>query len=186
VDPPLLQIGDRMDSKVQPKSTRTDVSQLCLIGAGILVPMGIIVIGGGVFLVLAVILAGVGVLVSPKGKRYLPIFMLMFTISILAWMSPEVRQHLASYRRKGYDSDVKSNLKNAATAQETYFENNGTYTNKIGSLRGFNQSDNVTIAVEAPATKFVITGTMTEGCSPNTGTWTLSSADGSISGTPCR
>ena len=59
-----------MDSKVKQKSIRTDLSQLCLIGAGILVPGGIIVIGGGGFLlVLAVIVAGVGALLSLKGKR---------------------------------------------------------------------------------------------------------------------
>jgi len=55
----------------------------------------------------------------------------------------------ATYRRRSYDSDVKSNLKNAAKAQAAYYRVNGTYTANIDSLTGFNQSDYVTIAVEA-------------------------------------
>jgi len=46
-------------------------------------------------------------------------------------------------RRPGYDSDVKSNLKNAASAQEAYFVDNGTYTTNIGSLKGYGYRGNM-------------------------------------------
>ncbi len=92
----------------------------------------------------------------------------------------------AAYRRRSYDSDVKSNLKNAAKAQAAHYRVNGTYTADIDRLPGFNTSYNVTIAVEATATTFVITGTKTNGCKADTGTWSINSTDGSISGTPCR
>jgi len=91
----------------------------------------------------------------------------------------------AAYRRRGYDSEVKANIRNAATAQAAYYKVNGTYTANIDSLTGFNQSDYVTIAVEATETTFVITGTITKGCEENTGTWSINSAGGSVSGTPC-
>ncbi len=92
----------------------------------------------------------------------------------------------AAYRARAYDADVKANLKNAAKAQAAYYRDNGTYTANIDSLRGFNQSDYVTITVEATETTFVITGTKTIGCKADTGTWSINSTDGSISGTPCR
>ncbi len=88
-------------------------------------------------------------------------------------------------RKRGPDSEVKANLKNAATAEETYYKDNGKYTAKIDSLRGFNQSANVTITVEATTNTYVITGTMTEGCKANTGTWSITSTTAAINGTPC-
>jgi len=92
-----------------------------------------------------------------------------------------------------YDSDVKSNLRNAATAQEAYFVDHDTYTTNIGSLKvvGYRQSSNVTITASATKTTYVITGTITEGCKANSGTWSITSTwssnsmNESISGTPC-
>ncbi len=92
----------------------------------------------------------------------------------------------AAYRARTYDSDVKSNLKNAAKAEEAYYRVNGSYIANIDRLPGFNVSSNVTIAVEATATTFVITGTKTKGCKADTGTWFISSTTGAIDGTPCR
>jgi len=92
---------------------------------------------------------------------------------------------LAYRRRVGYDGEVKANLKNAAYAEEAYYKVNGTYTANIGNLKGFNQRDNVAIAVEATATTFVITGIKTKGCKADTGTWFISSTTGAIDGTPC-
>jgi len=84
------------------------------------------------------------------------------------------------------DSDVKSNLKNAATSQEAYFVDHDIYTSNVGSLTGFNQSANVNITMEATMTTYIITGTWTKGCKPNTGTWSFNSTTGEIDGTPCR
>ena len=92
----------------------------------------------------------------------------------------------AAYRRRGYDADVKANLENAAKAEKAYYRDNVSYTANIDSLTGFNQSDNVTITVEATRTTFVITGTRTKGCKANTGTWFIASTTGAIDGTPCR
>ncbi len=91
----------------------------------------------------------------------------------------------AAHRRSVYDGDVKSKLKNAAKAEEAYYKDNGTYTANIDRLPGFNASSNVTIAVEATATTFVITGTRTKWCKADTGTWFINSTTGAIDGTPC-
>jgi len=90
-------------------------------------------------------------------------------------------------RKRGPDSEVKANLKIAATAQEAYFVDYDTYTSNIDSLKrvGYNQSANVYITMEATTNTYVITGTMTEGCKANTGTWSYNSTTGAINGTPC-
>jgi len=90
-----------------------------------------------------------------------------------------------TYRRRFYDKIVRANLENAAKAEEAYYKDNGTYTASIGNLKGFKQGDNVTISASATANTFVITGTMTEGCKANTGTWSYISTTGAINGTPC-
>jgi len=147
---------------------------------------------GFVILVLASILAGVGALVSPKGEqRHTALVLLLFVIIISALKFPEAQSRFRPYRVSGYDSEVKSNLvksnlKNAAAAQESYFKDNGTYTNKIGSLKGFDQHSKVNITMEATTTTFVISGNVKEGCSPNSGTWSFNSTTGVIDGTPCR
>ena len=91
----------------------------------------------------------------------------------------------AAYRARTYDSDVKSNLKSAAKAEEAYYKVNGTYTANIGNLKGFKQRANVAISASATATTFVITGTRTKWCKADTGTWFISSTTGAIDGTPC-
>ncbi len=112
---------------------------------------------------------------------------LMILVIVVGIVAAIAIPQFAGYRNnRAYDSDVKANLKNAATAEETYYKDNGKYTAKIDRLTGFNQSDNVTITVEATATKFIITGTATERCEPDTGTWFISSTTGAINGTSCR
>ena len=95
--------------------------------------------------------------------------------------------HFSKFRKRGPDAEVKYNLKIARTAQEAYFVDHDTYTTNIGSLKrvGFNQSANVYITMEATTNTYVITGTMTEGCKANTGTWSYNSTTGAINGTPC-
>jgi Tfp pilus assembly protein PilE len=189
VVPHLLQNRYKGDSKVRQKSTRTNVSQAYLIGTGILAVLGGVFAMGGagfVMLVLASILAGVGALDSPTGEqRHTALMLLLFVFIISVLKFPEAHSRF-DYRVRVYDSEVKSNLKNAAAAQEAYFKENSTYTNKMGSLKGFIQSANVIITMEATTTTFIITGTVKEGCSPNTGTWTFNRTTGAVGGKPCQ
>ncbi len=92
----------------------------------------------------------------------------------------------ANYRKGVYDADVKANLENAAKAQAAYYRDNGSYTANIDSLTSFNQSDNVTVAVEATETSYVVAGKVTTGCKTDTGMWVIESATDTIDGTPCR
>ncbi len=113
---------------------------------------------------------------------------LLVVIAIIGILAAIAIPQFAAYRRRGYDADVKSNLKNAATAQEAYFVDNDTYTGTIATLvtNGYNQSANVSMSAAGTDTTFVITGVPTQGCSGTTGTWSISSATGSITGTACN
>jgi len=100
-------------------------------------------------------------------------------------ISVQLAMRHSAYRVRRYDAEVTATRKNAATAQEAYFEDHDTYTSNIGSLTGFNQGTNVIITMEATTTTYVITGTMTEGCEAYTGRWVIDSTTGKIDGTPC-
>jgi prepilin-type N-terminal cleavage/methylation domain-containing protein len=113
---------------------------------------------------------------------------LLVVIAIIGILAAIAIPQFAAYRRRGYDSQVKSDLRNAATAQEAYFTDNNTYTSTTNSLtgtRGYRQSANVKIAAAGSASAFVLTGTASSGCASG-GVWSFDSATGLITGTACQ
>jgi type IV pilus assembly protein PilA len=56
-------------------------------------------------------------------------------------------------RTRGWEAAAKSTLKNAATAQESYFTEGNDYATAQADLEGegFNPTDNVTLTIIAPA-----------------------------------
>ena len=113
---------------------------------------------------------------------------LLVVIAIIGILAAMALPQFAAYRRRAYDSDVKSNVKNASIAQEAYFTHKQTYSSALGDLAswGFKQSTRVDIALAATETDFVITGTSTIGCSASTGAWSFASTIGAITGAPCN
>ena len=65
------------------------------------------------------------------GFTLIELLVVIIIIGILAAIAIPV---FLNQRKKGWDAAVKSDLKNAATAQETYMTDNGNYTNVIASL----------------------------------------------------
>jgi prepilin-type N-terminal cleavage/methylation domain-containing protein len=114
---------------------------------------------------------------------------LLVVIAIIGILAAIAIPQFAAYRRRGFDSQVKSDLRNAATAQEAYFTDSNTYTSSTASLvgtRGYRQSANVNIVAAGTAGGFKLTGTAVSGCTGSTGTWTFDSATGAITGTACN
>ena len=111
---------------------------------------------------------------------------LLVVIAIIGILAAIAIPQFAAYRRRGFDSDVKSNVKNAGTAIEAYFVDKQTYNANLTDLlaRGYKESTNVTMAVSGSVTTFQITGTATAGCGSG-GTWNIDSNTGLITGTPC-
>ena len=123
-----------------------------------------------------------------RSERGFTLIELLVVIAIIGILAAIAIPQFAAYRRRGFDSDVKSNVKNASTAQEAYFTDKNTYSALIANLtaRGYRQSSNVGMGAPAPtATDFVITGTVITGCTSATGVWSFASTTGALTGTPC-
>ena len=75
---------------------------------------------------------------SEKGFTLIELLVVIAIIGILAAIAiPQ----FAAYRKRGYEATLKSDLRNAATAQEAYFAQNQTYKNgAIQPPPGYNQS----------------------------------------------
>jgi type IV pilus assembly protein PilA len=75
-----------------------------------------------------------------QGFTLIELLVVIIIIGILAAIAIPV---FLSQRQKGWDAAVKSDLRNAATAEETYLTENSVYTTSVANLtaKGFKQSD---------------------------------------------
>jgi type IV pilus assembly protein PilA len=75
-----------------------------------------------------------------QGFTLIELLVVIIIIGILAAIAIPV---FLSQRQKGWDAAVKSDLRNAATAEETYLTENSLYTATIADLeaKGFKYSD---------------------------------------------
>lgn len=108
-------------------------------------PLGLVAILGAVlFLLLWKIWALVAIWrcapnSSAPGYKFLARgFVILFILSA-ALEAPEKYE---SYRQRGLDSIAKSELKNAATAEEAFFVENSAYTNDVSALHHFGLKPN--------------------------------------------
>ena len=110
---------------------------------------------------------------------------LLVVIAIIGILAAIAIPQFAAYRRRAYESDVKANLKNAATGQEAYFVDNNVYLSGAmsnGAPTGYNKSVDVTMNAAVGSNTFMLTASHTN-CASNT--WTYSSISGAIAGNPC-
>ena len=77
------------------------------------------------------------------GFTLIELLVVIIIIGILAAIAIPV---FLNQRKKGWDAQAKSDLRNAATAQETFLTDNGNYTLSVANLstNGFKQSADVT------------------------------------------
>jgi len=122
-----------------------------------------------------------------KAEAGFTLIELLVVIAIIGILAAIAIPQFAAYRRRGYDANIKADLRNAATSQEAYFTDNDQYTGSVASLKtgGYNQSSNITMSTAASTTTYVITGSATKGCGASTGIFNISSTTGSIAGTAC-
>lgn len=75
-----------------------------------------------------------------EGFTLIELLVVIIIIGILAAIAIPV---FLNQRQKGWEAAVQSDLRNAATAQETFLTENATYTSNIASLQsmGFKYSD---------------------------------------------
>jgi type IV pilus assembly protein PilA len=94
---------------------------------------------------------------NEEGFTLIELLVVIIIIGILAAIAIPV---FLNQRQKGYDAGVKSDLRNAATAEETYLTDNGSYTNVQAALstEGF-QSSNATDYLGGATTLSVVADT---------------------------
>src|SRR6201982_4083433 len=68
-----------------------------------------------------------------EGFTLIELLVVIIIIGILAAIAIPV---FLNQRKKGYDAQVKSDLRNAATAEETYLTDNSNYTNDTTAATG--------------------------------------------------
>jgi prepilin-type N-terminal cleavage/methylation domain-containing protein len=112
---------------------------------------------------------------------------LLVVVAIIGILAAIAIPQFAAYRKRGFEAQVKSDLRNAAVAQEAYYAQYVRYQNatpaSATNLPGFNASSTVTVAIAVPsANQFTLSATH-QNCGATT--WTFDNQTGVIVGGPC-
>jgi len=110
------------------------------------------------------------------GFTLIELLVVIIIIGILAAIAIPV---FLNQRQKGYDAQAKSDLRNMATAEETYLTDNNVYSSVLTDLtaNGFKASQNVSDRTASASTDVSYTLTA---CSQSGSKWTYSSTGNTI------
>ena len=107
---------------------------------------------------------------------------LLVVVAIIGILAAIAIPQFSAYRKRGYEAQVKSDLRNGATAQEAYFANAFTYkagAMTLGVPAGFSPTNQVTTTSSGGSNTFQLTATHALCTGVN---WTFSSGNGLIAG----
>jgi type IV pilus assembly protein PilA len=111
---------------------------------------------------------------------------LLVVIAIIVILAAIAIPQFAAYRRGSFDSQVRSDLKNASVAQESYFVSLQNYNNcnpcTGADLTGFDPTNGVNVIAVAVGQTFTLTGTHNQ-CAADE-SWTYSSVTGTVTPVP--
>ena len=122
-----------------------------------------------------------------QGESGFTLIELLVVVAIIGILAAIAIPQFSAYRKRGYEAAVKSDLRNAATAQEAYFASVSPSAYKdgaiaAGALEGFNPTNQVTMTAAIGSNTFLLTAShaLCSGVS-----WTFSSGNGLIAGPAC-
>jgi prepilin-type N-terminal cleavage/methylation domain-containing protein len=105
---------------------------------------------------------------------------LLVVVAIIGLLTAIAIPQFSSYRAHAVESQMKSDLKNAALAMDSYFAENKVYPTSVAAIVGvgFNQTEGVALTIAVPtAASFTITASKPSGTQPS---FTFSSVTGNI------
>ena len=95
---------------------------------------------------------------------------LLVAVAIIGLLAAIAIPQFSSYRARAVDSQMKSDLKNAALAMESYFADKKSYPTSLAAIStvGFTQTEGVslTISVTSPSS-FTLTAAKASGTQPS-------------------
>jgi prepilin-type N-terminal cleavage/methylation domain-containing protein len=107
---------------------------------------------------------------------------LLVVVAIIGILAAIAIPQFAAYRKRGFEAQVKSDLRNAAVAEEAYFAQKQTYFGGAmtsGTPPGYNQTTGITLTAALSGNYFTLTATHANCASVS---WSFQSTGGQITG----
>jgi prepilin-type N-terminal cleavage/methylation domain-containing protein len=124
---------------------------------------------------------------KPRPESGFTLIELLVVVAIVGVLAAIAIPQFAAYRKRGFEAAIKSDLRNAASAQEAYFAQYVRYQNlspaTTANLPGFDPTPQVTVAVAVPAANHFTLSATHVNCVGTT--WTYDNLTGTISSATC-